>query len=295
MRHTVSGSPTSSLQSPSHTLLARRAAIAVVLAVAAPGGVRAQGRVLQPGDVALRADRIRTEADTLVVLFTPRDGAERVSQTITRTVRRIHEDGGDLLRLVEQHATPGGASSYDTVDVVAGTLALRRLVASSRDTAGRNLVEADLRVVNGRLQGITSAGNGMDRTVDLDESRVFTDLTAEAFVAALPLSDSSHVRALVLRVFDLRTRYIDFVAEGSERLQTAAGMVECVRVRAGGGPLLWLARDDGRLIRSRWEFPDGTVAWKLPKRDVGYQRSILVEMRPGVAPRALPGSGGSYR
>lgn len=225
-------------------------------------------QTVAPGDSSLRPDRVRPFTDTLVLLFTPRDSAQRVYGTLVRRVERAQWRGIPIFRETQHYALESG-DEVDTLEVSAATLAPLRVVeigAKSRHTIELN---------GARMTGTVWSADSGERAIDaLLPEPFFHGMMTEAFIAALPFAAGSTTRLPVAETPHPNVRMAEFRVTGSARLQTAEGPVDCFVVQESKVTTGWVSKADGHLVRLHWVLPNGTDIWKLPRRDVPYLRGV---------------------
>lgn len=236
-----------------------------VLLTTAPA--RAQ-KAIAPGDPSLHADRIRPFTDTIALLKTPRDSAQRLLGTLVRRVERTQSKGVPIFRET-QHYVLENWDEVDTLDVSAATLAPLRIVEIS--TKSGHTLDLGGRRMTGTVWSADSGKRAVDAPLP---APFFHGMMTEAFIAALPLAEGSTLPLSVAETPDIEVRTAEFRVTGSAILHTAGGPVECFVVREGERTTAWVSKADGHLVRLHWTTPDGTEIWKLPKRDVPYVMSV---------------------
>jgi hypothetical protein len=222
-----------------------------------------QPPIVYPGAASLRADRISDGTDTLTLLVTPPNGAERTAAVLVRAIRHMNIAGVAIVRETQHYSSMDGGGSYDTLDVNASTLAPVRYFSSSSKNA------MDVHIDGPHVEGWQTDSLGVRSEVHVDSPHpFFVSMMSESFIAALPLGDGAAitlptanpplpaVSATVLRATTVDT------------LKTTGGIVPCTVVVGPGHAKFWVSRADGHLVRLSWTLPDGTTVWKLPSRDV---------------------------
>lgn len=225
-------------------------------------------QTIAPGDASLRPDRVRPFTDTLVILFAPRDSAQRVYGTLVRRIERTQSNGMPIFRET-QHYTLESGDEVDTLDVSAATLAPLRVVEVG--VKSRHTIE-----LNGaRLTGTVWSADSGEQAIDAPLPRpFFHGMMTEAFIAALPFSGGSTTRFPVAETPRPDVRMAEFRVTGSARVQTAEGPVDCFVVQESKVTTGWVSKADGHLVRLHWVLPNGTDVWKLPRRDVPYLKGV---------------------
>ncbi|MGH7654918.1 MAG: hypothetical protein ACREN6_09670 [Gemmatimonadaceae bacterium] len=228
-------------------------------------------RLIGPGDSALMPDRVRLGTDTLALLVTPSDSAERLSSVLIRSMSRVDGPGGPLFRETQRYEShePGRAGfSYDTLDVDARTLRVLRSFSSGGG------VTHDVRVADLRIDGtITTRDSGRREVHAATRVPAFESMMSESFIAAFPLSQGMPIGLPLINAPDttVRIQRLDFARQ--ETIRTANGPVPCLVVTSGNGTIqFWVSVADGRLMRLHWTLANGTAVWKLPQRDVGFRQ-----------------------
>ena len=225
-------------------------------------------QTIAPGSPSLRPDRIRPFTDTLVLLFTPRDSAQRVYGTLVRRVERARSHGIPIFRETQHYRLESG-DEVDTLDVSATTLTPMRIVEILAKR--RHALELN----GGRITGTAWSADLGERTIDAPlPTPFFHGMMTEAFIAALPLADGSTIHLPVAETPDAKVRMAEFRVTGSARLHTAQGPVDCFVVQESKVTTGWVSKADGHLVRLHWTLPNGTDIWKLPRRDVPYLKGV---------------------
>jgi hypothetical protein len=209
----------------------------------------------------LRVDRLRPTTDTIVVLATKPRGEERLLTTLVRRVERT----GDVWRLTQRYDSPDGEWEVDTIDVSAQTLALVRSVELG-STQSRYL-----HVDGARVTGTYASDDATPVPIDLATGPFFFAPATEAFLAAYPIEAGSPFTFPEMNTINLHVSPVTLSADSTATIVTADGWVDCLVAHGRGRATLWIARGDGRLVRERWIERDGTVVWKLPRRDIRFR------------------------
>ena len=246
--------------------IARSLCIALALPLLAAPAL-AQDTIV-PGHPALRPDRVRLATDTIVVLLTPRDSAERLRTTLVRRIERVRVGSEELFRETQHYAMADGDVEVDTLEVSARSLAFRRLVEANRRT-GTNSLRSD----GARLTGVVAVPDSGQRSVDVPLVPFFHSIMDEAFIGTFPLDTGVTLRVPIVQPPSLEVHTVQFTVTGVETVQTADGPVECLVVK-GPSPAstAWIARSDRHLVRLHWTTPNGLSVWKLPRRDVPFRQ-----------------------
>lgn len=243
-----------------------RTIICLLSILLATTAARAQ-ETIAPGSPALRVDRIRSFTDTIALLKTPRDSAQRLLGTLVRRVERTRSKGIPIFRET-QHYVLENWDEVDTLDVSAATLAPLRVVEIGTKS-GHTLAFSSR-----RMTGTVWSDSGK-RVVDAPPpAPFFHGMMTEAFIAALPLTDGSTIPLSVAETPDIDVHTAEFRVTGSAILHTAMGPVDCFVIRESERTTGWVSKADGHLVRLHWTTPDGAEIWKLPKRDVPYLRGV---------------------
>lgn len=223
-------------------------------------------RTITPGDAALRPQHVRLATDTIVMLTTRPHGPEQLAMTVVRRIERARDEVGDIFRQIQVSESPDGASELDTLDVSAQTLSMHRLV---------EVQDADrmvLRFDGARLSGTITADDSTTQLVDMRSGPFFHAMMTEGFIGVYPLDPGTTVEFPELWQANVAARPATLVADRSVAIETADGRVDCLLVHGPRNVTMWVARDDGHLVRLRWTARDGMVVWKLPRRDVSFRR-----------------------
>jgi hypothetical protein len=223
---------------------------------------------ITPGDHSLHVERIRPGTDTIVVLARKPRGEEQLITTLVRRIDRVD----DAWRLVQRYESPDGEWEYDTVVVSAQTLAFRRSVEFGATTARR------LRFDDGHLTGTFESEGATPTAIDERPGPFFPEGATEALIAAYPL-DKGSVVFPAMSAANLAVRLVKLTVDSTTSIVTADGWVDCFVAHGLGDETLWIARGDGRLVRERWIERDGTVMWKLPRRDVPFRHEEVLSKR----------------
>jgi hypothetical protein len=222
---------------------------------------------IAPGDPSLRADRVRSFTDTIALLKTPRDSAQRLLGTLVRRVERTRSNGIPIFRET-QHYVLENWDEVDTLDVSATTLAPLRVVEIS--AKGGHVLDFSGR----RMTGTIWSDSGK-RVVDAPlPVPFFHGMMTEAFITAIPLAEGSTLPLSVAETPDIDVHTAEVRVTGSTTLHTARGPVECFVVRESERTTGWVSKSDGHLVRLHWTTPDGAEIWKLPKGDVPYLKGV---------------------
>lgn len=250
-------------------------AIAVALAVALTVPMFAAPALAQdtiaPGNAALRADRVRLATDTIVVLITPRDSAERLGSTLVRRIERVRSGPEAMFRETQHYVRPNGEVEDDTLEMSARTLAFRRIVEVYRDSA-QKLSQNVLRSDGEHLTGFVTFPDSGRREVSMPAVPFFHDMVDESFIGALPLDSGVTIQVPLIVPPRLGVYVRPFTVTGMAMVRTADGPVECLVVQGPGkATTAWIAATDHHLVRLHWTLPNGTSIWKLPKRDANFR------------------------
>ena len=225
-------------------------------------------QAITPGDHSLRIERIQPGTDTIVVLARKPRGDE---QLLTTLVRRVERDD-DIVRLVQRYESPDGEWEYDTIEVSARTLAFRRSVEVGATTSRTLLFDGQ------RLTGTFASEGAKPRMIDERPGAFFPEAATEALLAAYPI-DRGSIAFPEMSSTNLAVRSAKLTVDSAASIVTADGWIECFVAHGLGQQTLWIARADGRLVRERWLERDGTVMWKLPRRDVPFRHEGYVSVR----------------
>jgi hypothetical protein len=106
----------------------------------------------------------------------------------------------------------------------------------------------------------------------------FPEAASEALIGAYPI-DEGRVAWLEMSATNLAVRLATLTVDSTASIVTADGWVDCYVAHGLGQEILWVARGDGRLVRERWIERDGTVMWKLPRRDVPFRHEGYASVR----------------
>ena len=226
-------------------------------------------QAITPGDHSLRVDRIHPGVDTIVVLAKKPHADE---QLLTTLVRRVERDG-DLVRIVQRYESPDGEWEYDTVEVSARTLALRRSVEVAATTT------RTLQFDGARLTGTFSSEGARPTAIDERPGAFFPEAATEALLAAYPIDAGAVVVFPEMSTTNLAVHPANLMVDSIASIVTADGWIDCFVAHGLGQETLWVARGDGRLVRERWIEHDGTVMWKLPRRDAPFRHEGYVSVR----------------
>lgn len=227
---------------------------------------------ITPGDHSLRVEQIRPSNDTIVVLARRPHAQEQLITTLVRTVERATEGGEDIWRLVQRYESPDGEWEYDTVIVSARTLEFRRSVEVGATTARK------MRLEGGRLIGTFESDGAQATSIDQRPGPFFPEAATEALLAAYPVSGGA-VTFPEMSATNLVVRPAVLTVDSTASVVTADGWIDCFVAHGLGRETLWIARGDGRLVRERWMERDGTIIWKLPRRDVSFRHESYLSTR----------------
>jgi hypothetical protein len=220
-------------------------------------------QAIVPGDASLRVDRIRVATDTIVVLAWKSKGNE---QPITTLVRQVERPSDDVLRIVQRYESPDGEWEVDTLDVNARTLALTRSVEVGATTW------RSLRFDGRRVTGTFASEGGKPSMIDMTPGPFFPELATEVLVGAFPLVPGARIVFPAMASTNLAIHPSVLAIDSATAIVTADGWIDCLVAHGPAQQTLWLARRDGRLLREQWTERDGTVVWKLPRRDIPFLR-----------------------
>jgi hypothetical protein len=218
--------------------------------------------LLNPGDAGLSPSRVSESTDTLSILVTAPNAAERSYATLLRRTSRMQIGGVSVVRETQHYEFANGTRLDDTLDVRASTLEPIRY--SSVDHQGA----FDVSIEGTRIKGWRADSLGARTNVDVTATHpFFVSIMSEAFIASLPLDAGDTINipeadppAATVRLVTLRATRID-------TLRTARGDVPCLRIVGPGNTETWIARNDHHLVRMHWVLGDRTSVWKLPTRD----------------------------
>lgn len=226
-------------------------------------------QIVYPGSATLRPGRIVDFTDTLSLLVTPRDSAERLYGTLVRHVSHMNVRGVAIVRETQRYQFTDGKVSIDTLDVRAATLAPVRYI-SALGKAG-----IDVHIDGTRITGWHVDTLGARTDVDTASTHpFFVSMMTESFIGAFPLDPGAVVTVPTANPpvptvtgTVLRSTTIDTIS-------TSHGPIQCVVVLGPGNTTFWISRDDGHLVRLHWTLPNGTSVWKLPSRDVALRGAL---------------------
>jgi len=225
-------------------------------------------QTITPGDHSLRVERIHPGVDTIVVLAKKPHADE---QLLTTLVRRVERDG-DVVRIVQRYESPDGEWEYDTVEVSARTLALRRSVEVGATTT------RTLQFDGTRLTGTFVSEGAPPTPIDVRPGPFFPEAATEALLAAYPIA-GGWVVFPEMSATNLAVSLAKLSVDSTASIVTADGWIDCFVAHGLGQETLWVARGDGRLVREQWIERDGTVMWKLPRRDVPFRHEGYVSVK----------------
>jgi hypothetical protein len=220
-------------------------------------------RAITPGDASLRVDRIRLATDTILVLARKPRGDE---QLITTLVRQVDRPSDDVVRVVQRYESPDGEWEADTLEVSAQTLALRRSVEIGATTW------RSLRFDGKRLTGTFASEGANPSVIDMTPGPFFPEAATEVFIGAYPLAPGSRIAFPEMGSTNLRIERATLAVDSATAIATADGWIDCLVAHGPARETLWLARSDGHLLREQWTERDGTVVWKIPRRDLPFRR-----------------------
>jgi hypothetical protein len=173
---------------------------------------------------------------------------------------------------VQRYESPDGEWEYDTVEVSARTLAFIRSVEVAATTT------RTLQLQGGRLAGTFSAEGGAPTPINVRLGSFFPEVTTEVFMSAYPI-DAGGVAFPEMSTTNLAVSVAKLTVDSTASIVTADGWVDCFVAHGFGQETLWVARNDGRLVRERWVERDGTVLWKLPRRDLPFRRESYASVK----------------
>jgi hypothetical protein len=220
-------------------------------------------RAITPGDASLRVDRVRLATDTILVLARKPKSDEQV---ITTLVRQVERPSDDILRVVQRYESPDGEWEVDTIDVNAQTLALRRSVEIGATTW------RSLRFDGKRLTGTFASDGAKPEIIDMAVGPFFPEVATEVFIGTYPLRPGSAITFPELGSTNLKVQRATLAVDSASAIATADGWIDCLVAHGPAQETLWLARSDGHLLREQWTERDGTIVWKIPRRDVPFRR-----------------------
>lgn len=244
----------------------------LVLALVTATNLFAQ-QVVQPGEPALQPGRVRIRTDTIALLVTPKDSAERQQATLVRTVTRLSTPAGDIFRETQLYDFISGPPALDTLDIDAKTL------APLRDFSIQGKNSHDVRIDRTHVTGTRTSPDSGARSVDYQAAQPFVvSMMNEAFTAAFPIADSTVLDVVVSDPPSSQVRHSKWQILGHQRLLTAHGTIDClVATVAGRSQTMWFNAHDGSLVWLRWLIPGGTLVWKLPAQDVPFRSRNIIE------------------
>jgi len=218
---------------------------------------------IKPGDTRLRPDRVAERTDTIALLVTPRDSAERSHATLIRRVAPVTAGREKILRETQHYQFADGSTLDDTLDVRASTLAPVRYFSRNRTGS------FDLRIDGADVTGWQTDSLGARHVVQAHaKAPFFVSIMSEAFAAAFPFESGITFRLPLADPPSPGIRAVDFRVVGVDTLNSVHGQVVCLVVTGPGQTTSWIARSDGHLVRQHWTIPNGTTVWKLPVEDV---------------------------
>jgi hypothetical protein len=231
-------------------------------------------QTIAPSDPALKAHRVRLGIDTIVVLRTPRDSAEVLSTVLIRRVQRIKGPSQTLLRetqTYESHEPTRPGFSYDTLDADAVTLQPIRSFSTDGKTTH------DVRFTGLTFDGVLTTPDSGSRQLHVTlQAAAFPSIMQEAFIAAFPFGGSGSSLSMSMMNppgASVRPSQLDVVR--TDTLRTANGPVPSQLITSAKGAIqIWIAVDDGRMMRMHWTLPNGMSIWKLPKHDIAFRDAV---------------------
>jgi hypothetical protein len=135
-----------------------------------------------------------------------------------------------------------------------------------------------LRFDGERLTGSFESEGAKPTIIDKRPGPFFPEATTEALLAAYPI-DRGAVAFPEMSATNLAVSVAKLTVDSTASIVTADGWIDCFVAHGLGQETLWIARDDGRLVRERWIERDGTVMWKLPRRDVPFRRESYASVK----------------
>lgn len=228
------------------------------------------GPVIGPGDRALRVNRVHLGVDTQLVVVQPKVGPLQIVATLYRTIDQVERNGSKLIRESHFYDYGNQGTEYDTLEVDARTLQMVRIVEIQGQD--RNELTYDGK----RLTGVVST-QGSSKQVDATPAPFFHDMMDDSFTGMYPLDSLFTFRVREIRPPDVAAREVQFRTVGRDSIRTTLGLESTMVVKRDSTVTMWVSRADGRLLRLRVDLPNGVVAWRLPKRDLGW-------IQPGKTP-----------
>ncbi|HEY8310465.1 MAG TPA: hypothetical protein VIG47_07910 [Gemmatimonadaceae bacterium] len=225
--------------------------------------------IVYPGGATLRPARVHDFTDTLSLLITPRDSAERLYGTLVRRVFHVNTGSGTILRETQRYEFADGKVSIDTLDVNASTLAPVRYF-SALGNAG-----IDVHIDGTRITGWRVDSLGARTKVDtMSTHPFFVSMMTESFIGAFPLDPGAVITVPTANPPVPTVTGTVLRSTAVDTINTSHGPVQCVIVLGPGNTTFWISHADGHLARLHWTLPNGTSVWKLPSRDVALRGAL---------------------
>jgi hypothetical protein len=209
---------------------------------------------------------VSESTDTLSILVTAPNAAERSYATLLRRVSRLQIGGVSVLRETQHYEFANGTRLDDTLDVRASTLEPIRYFSADHQGV------FDVSIEGKQINGWRADSLGARTNVDVVATHpFFVSIMSEAFIAALPLDPGDTINIPEADPPAATVRLVTLSATRVDTIRTARGDVACVRIVGPGNTETWIARNDHHLVRMHWVLRDGTSVWKLPARDAALR------------------------
>lgn len=250
----------------------RSVLFAVTLCGLTAAPLRAQDSLhVAAGSPLVEGAKVRAGVDTFQLVVRQPGGEERLVSTLVRTVERASAGAEPAWRIVQSYHSPRG-DNVDTSLVRAEDLAPLTYVAVLNDAEQR------FRFEGSSVRGVVSPRDSATREVRHDFAEPpYNAVVDEDVIRALPLAPGLVATIVAYNPpWPPAPQLAVIRVTGTATIRTAAGPVEAweISYEAGGAPTtLWLAREDGRLLRLRSSLRRGASFWKIPVRDLEAWRA----------------------
>lgn len=188
-----------------------------------------------------------------------------ITLTTNRKVAKAEVEGRNVWRIIEDTNSPMG-SGHDTLDVDARTLLPLKQVAYQGAAYMTLTFKPD--AVEGKISGAME----MPISIKIDSPTITVGAGMEIAISTLPLTTGYVASLKTIDIVGGKTKSVNMKVVGTETVTTAAGsfdafIVEIYSADGEGETKLWIAKNDGRVVKKQSKLPahmgGGTVIGEI--------------------------------